>query len=98
MRISYWVPTCALPIYARGYLHMALGLQRPAHDAEAHQRLAATHQEARNDGVERALARPNLVGVARCPVENATEVMRSEDGRLGRGGVSTFRYRESPYH
>ncbi len=45
----------------RDHLHVALRLHVAAHHAEAHHRLGVAREESRDDGVERALARADLV-------------------------------------
>ena len=46
------------------HLQVPLGLHVPAHDAEAHEGRGAAGDEARGEGVVRALARRQIVGMA----------------------------------
>ena len=52
--------------HAHHGLHMALGLHIAAHHAKAHHRLTILCQKGRDDGVKRALARRDQVGLVRC--------------------------------
>ena len=65
---------------AHHHLHVPLRLHVAAHDAEAHHGLAVAREEAGNDGVERALARPDLVRVARRQAESRAAVLQADAG------------------
>src|SRR5262245_65978391 len=67
-------------------LRMALRLHRAAHDAEAHDRPPVLADEARDDGVEGALARADLVVVARREPEGIAAALET-DGGAGQPGA-----------
>jgi hypothetical protein len=59
-------------------LHVALGLELPAHDPEAQEGLAAPGDEAGDDGVEGALAGRVAVGPALVETEQFAPVLEAE--------------------
>src|SRR5207237_3253374 len=63
---------------AHHHLGMTLRLHRAAHDAEAHHRLAFTGDEARNDGLVGALARPDAIRMARLQDEGRAAVLQRD--------------------
>ena len=62
------------------HLHVPLRLHRAAHHAEAHGRQPVLRDEAGNDGVERALARPDLVVVVVDQFEIVAAVLQADAG------------------
>ena len=64
---------------AQHHLQMPLGLHRPAHQAERHQRRAVgVHYKARNDGVEWPLAWRNGVDVIRVQGETRAAILQAD--------------------
>jgi hypothetical protein len=59
-------------------LRMALRLHRPAHHAEAGERLAVAGDEGRDDGLERTLARRIAVGMVVLQHEHLAAVLQDE--------------------
>ena len=59
-------------------LHMRLWLHRPTHNAETQPGLAVFGNECRDDGVERAFARLEAVGMALFKAEQLTAVLQVE--------------------
>jgi len=59
-------------------LHVPLGLHVPAHHTEGDPRFAVLHRERRDDRVERALTRFEVVGAVRIEVEEPAAVLQAE--------------------
>src|SRR3546814_5907931 len=94
MRISDWSSTCALPIYRLMPLRVSpegemVGLNQAEHGAgSAMLDLVNDMERHRSEGY---FAQPVRVVIG-------SEVERSEERRVGKGGVSTCRYRWSSDH